>query len=87
VTFETTPLDPTDRSIKAYAAGVGDVYEKELQTGEVSKLVSVTTDDSAAKLAQSMAGFGTGGAPLHASSAAQPSLADLHAMLTHPHHS
>jgi hypothetical protein len=86
VTFETTPLDPTDRSIKSYAAGVGDVLEKELQTGEVSKLVSLTTDDSAAKLAQSIAGFGTGGAPLHASPTAQASLADLHPALAPPHH-
>jgi hypothetical protein len=86
VTFETTSLEPGAKETKSYAAGIGEVYGKDLVTGEVDKLVSVTSNESAARLAQSMAGFGTGGAPLHASAAAEASLADLHPALAHPHH-
>jgi hypothetical protein len=86
VTFETSPLEPGAEETKSYAAGIGEVYGRDLVTGEVDKLVSVTSEENAARLAQSMAGFGTSAAPLHASATTEAGLADLHPALAHPHH-
>lgn len=42
--LETTPLEPDAREDKFYAPGVGNVLTVDLETGERSELVSVTTE-------------------------------------------
>lgn len=49
VTHETTPLEPGAAENKYYAKGVGEVFAKDLVTGEEERLVSVTSHDDGEK--------------------------------------
>jgi hypothetical protein len=67
VTHETSTLEPGAAENKYYRAGVGEVFGRDLVTGEEDRLVSVTTDTGTSKLVQAMAGFGGGGPSLNTS--------------------
>ena len=67
VTHETSALEPGAAENKYYLAGVGEVFGKDLVSGEQDRLVSVTTDAGTSQLTQAMAGFGGGGPSLNTS--------------------
>jgi hypothetical protein len=60
VVHETSVLEPGAAEDKYYLAGVGEVFGKDLVSGEEDRLVSVTTDAGTSQLVQSMASFGGG---------------------------
>jgi len=50
VTLETSVLEPGAAETKYYSAGVGEVFGRDLSTGETDQLVSVTTATTASRL-------------------------------------
>jgi hypothetical protein len=67
VVHETSSVEPGAAEDKYYRAGVGEVFGKDLVSGEEDRLVSVTTDTGTSQLVQAMASFGGGGPSLNSS--------------------
>jgi hypothetical protein len=82
VVHETSVLEQGAAEDKYYLAGVGEVFGRDLVSGEEDRLVSVTTATGSSQLVQAMAGFGAGGPPLNTSAlSAAVNDASLHQML------
>lgn len=99
VTLETSVLEPGAAENKYYAAGIGQVFGKDLVTGEQERLVSITPSPavstsqsvasatSVSQMVQAMASFGANGSGVGSGVAMQPhDEAGLHHTLTaHAH--
>ena len=68
VVHETSSVEPGAAEDKYYLAGVGEVFGKDLVSGEQDRLVSVTTDTGTSQLVQAMASFGGSGPSLNGNS-------------------
>ena len=88
VTHETSALEPGAAENKYYFAGIGEVFGKNLMSGEEDRLVSVTTDTGTSQLVQAMASFGGGGASLNTSplSTAANESSLQHMLVANGHH-
>ena len=89
VTHDTNLLEPdAPGENKYYAKGIGEVYAKDLETGEVDLLVSVKPPHGALQLVQAMAGFGASdpGLSTLSSTVAADDLNEHHVLAAHGHH-
>ncbi len=77
VTRETTALEPGAKETKSYAAGIGEVYGKDIVTGDMDKLIAVG-------MANSMASFGESAPPANAALLLSGAI-DSQPMLASPH--
>ncbi len=89
VTHDTNLLEPdAPGENKYYAKGIGEVYAKDLETGEVDLLVSVKPPHGALQLVQAMAGFGASdpGLSTLSSTVAADDSNEHHVLAAHGHH-